>query len=134
LQIVRLVRQHFPGVKILARARNRTHLMELRELGVESPIRESFAGSVELARHVLLDLDEDAERVDRTLDTVVRHDQEVLDRAQAVFRDEAKLIARAKSSRAELDGILREDAALDGRSDRQAPEQQAALRATGGNQ
>lgn len=134
LQIVRLVRQHFPGVKILARARNRTHLMELRELGVESPIRESFAGSVELARHVLLDLDEDAERVDRTLDTFVRHDQEVLDRAQAVFRDEAKLIALAKSSRAELDGILREDAALDGRSDRQAPEQQAALRATGGNQ
>ena len=37
--------------------------------------------------------------------------------------DEEKLIAMSKTARAELDSILRDDAAADGRSDQQAPEQ-----------
>jgi len=125
LDIVRLVRRNFPNVKILARARNRIHLMELRDLGIEAPIRETFAGSVELAKLVLADLGEDAERIDRLVATFVAHDQEMLDKAQAVFRDEDKLIALSKTSRAELANILREDAEADGRSDNLAPEQQA---------
>ena len=134
LDIVRLVRRNFPAVKILARARNRTHLMELRDLGVEFPIRETFAGSVDLARMVLADLGEAPERIDRLIATFVAHDQEMLDRAQAVFRDEDKLIALAKTSRAELDNILREDAEADGRSDQLAPEQQAAGEIRGATQ
>ena len=51
----------------------------------------------------------------------------MLERAQAVFRDEEKLIAMSKSARAELDSILQGDAAADGRSDRQAPEQQDSV-------
>jgi hypothetical protein len=49
-----------------------------------------------------------------------------MDRQQAVFQDEDKLIAVSKSSRAELDTILREDAEADGRKDNLAPEQQEA--------
>ena len=57
-----------------------------------------------------------------------------MDRQQAVFQDEAKLIAVSKSSRAELDTILREDAEADGRSDNLAPEQQAAEEVRGATQ
>jgi len=126
IEVVKLVRRNFPNVKILARARNRTHLMELRDLGVETPIRETFAGSVELGSLILGELGDSPERIQSLVATFIAHDQQMLERAQAVFRDEDKLIALAKSARAELDNILREDAEADGRSDQLAPEQQAA--------
>ena len=127
IKIVKLVQQQYPLVKILARARNRTQLMELRDLGVETPVREMFAGSVQLATQVLAELGEPSENLDEIIARFVAHDEEMLERAQAVFRDEEKLIAMSKSARAELDSILRDDAAAAGRSDRQAPEQQEAL-------
>ena len=127
LKIVKLVQQQYPLVKILARARNRTHLMELRELGVETPVREMFAGSVQLATQVLAELGESAESLEKIVATFVAHDEQMLERAQAVFRDEEKLIAMSKTARAELDSILHEDAAADGRSGQQAPEQLEAI-------
>jgi glutathione-regulated potassium-efflux system ancillary protein KefC len=123
LKIVKLVQQHYPLVKILARARNRLHLMELREVGVENPVREMFAGSVELADQVLTALGEPREKLDKMVATFVAHDHQMLERSQAVFRDEEKLIALSKTSRSELNSILSEDAAIDGRSDQLAPEQ-----------
>ena len=127
IKIVKLVQQQYPMVKILARARNRTQLMELRDLGVETPVREMFAGSVQLATQVLAELGEPRENLDNIIKQFVAHDELMLTRAQAVFRDEEKLIAMSKSARAELDSILQGDAAADGRSDRQAPEQQNNL-------
>ena len=82
----------------------------------------------------MTDLGEDAERIDRLVATFVAHDQEMLDKAQAVFRDEDKLIALSKTSRAELANILREDAEADGRSDNLAPEQQAEKEIRGATQ
>ena len=126
-KIVKLVQQQYPQVKILARARNRTHLMELREIGVQTPVREMFAGSVQLATHVLEALGEPRENLDKIIERFVAHDLQMLERAQAVFRDEEKLIAMSKSARAELDSILQDDAAADGRSNQQAPERQEAI-------
>lgn len=127
IKIVKLVQQQYPLVKILARARNRMQLMELRDLGVETPVREMFAGSVQLATLVLAELGEPRENIDKIIARFVAHDELMLERAQAVFRDEEKLIAMSKSARAELDSILQDDAAADGRSDQQAPEQQEAI-------
>ena len=127
IKIVKLVQQQYPLVKILARARNRTQLMELRDLGVETPVREMFAGSVQLATQVLAELGEPSKNIEKIIKQFVAHDELMLERAQAVFRDEEKLIAMSKSARAELDSILQGDAAADGRSDRQAPEQQDSV-------
>ena len=129
-KIVRLVQQQYPLVKILARARNRTQLMELRDLGVETPVREMFAGSVQLATQVLAELGEPRENLSGIIERFVAHDEQMLERAQAVFRDEEKLIVMSKSARAELNSILQDDAAADGRSDRQAPEQLEAKNAS----
>ncbi len=122
LAITRLVRQQFPQVTVLARARNRTHALELRELGVESPMRETFWSSIELTKDLLTQLGETAAQVDSTLATFVRHDAELLDRQQAVFRDDAKLVAVSREARAQLDEILSADADAEGRSEQQAPE------------
>ena len=129
LATVKLVPKHFPAVTVPARARNRTHLLKLREIGVDSPIREAFAGSVELSKLVLEGLGETSEQIEKTLTTFVEHDLAMLERQQAVFQHEAKLIALSKTARAELSSILREDAKADCRSDQLAPEMQTHIEA-----
>ena len=83
---------------------------------------------------VLAGLGDDTQQIDKLVATFVAHDNELLDKAQAVFRDEDKLIALSKTSRAELANILREDAEADGRSDNLAPEQQAEKEIRGATQ
>ncbi len=127
LTIVRTAQKHFPNLRIYARARNRTHLLELRELGVAHIERETFAGSVELARVVLGAFEADSARVGATIATFVEHDLLLLDKQQAIFRDEKRLIDVSKTARAELKSILEEDARLDRRPDNLAPEQRAKI-------
>lgn len=125
IAIADLVRRHFPNVVVLARARNRIHAMRLRELGIENPMRETFWSSVELTRDLLARFGETSEHIEKTVSTFVRHDLEMLDRQQAVFRDESKLVAISKEARAQLDDILSADAAADEKSDHRAPANQS---------
>ncbi len=122
LTITELVRKTFPTVTVLARARNRTHAMQLRELGVDNPMRETFWSSIELTKDLLAQLDESPEQIERTVATFVKHDADLLARQQAIFRDDEKLVALSKEARAQLDDILRADAEAEGRSAEQAPE------------
>jgi glutathione-regulated potassium-efflux system ancillary protein KefC len=122
LRIVELVRKTFPHVSVLARARNRMHAMQLRELGVENPMRETFWSSIEMTKDLLARMNESAEQIAKTVATFVKHDGDLLDRQQAIFRDEEKLVAVSKEARAQLDDILRADAEAEGKSDHQAPE------------
>jgi glutathione-regulated potassium-efflux system ancillary protein KefC len=123
LSIVRTAKKHFPNLKIYARARNRTHLLELRELGVEQIERETFASSIELARTVLSSFESDTARVTKMIETFIEHDMKLLEKQQAIFRDEKRLIDVSNNARAELRDILEEDARLDGRATNLAPEQ-----------
>jgi monovalent cation:proton antiporter-2 (CPA2) family protein len=122
LRITELVRKTFPHVTVLARARNRTHAMQLRELGVPNPMRETFWSSIVLSRDLLSQLGDTPDQIESTVATFVKHDADLLERQQAVFRDEDKLVAVSKEARAQLDDILRADAAAEGESDNQAPE------------
>jgi Kef-type K+ transport system membrane component KefB/voltage-gated potassium channel Kch len=111
LKIAELLRTHFPNVPLLARARNRTHLMRLRELGVKQVLRETWLSSVEMGKLALQAVkpEVDAERV---VALFTAHDLRTLDRQQAVFHDQAALIALSKDARAELEDILHGDAQL----------------------
>jgi monovalent cation:proton antiporter-2 (CPA2) family protein len=122
IAITELVRRNFPNVTVLARARNRTHAMQLRELGVENPMRETFWSSIELTKDLLARIGEVPEQIEKTVATFVQHDADLLERQQAIFRDEEKLVAVSKEARAQLDEILAADAEAEGKSDKQAPE------------
>jgi monovalent cation:proton antiporter-2 (CPA2) family protein len=56
LNTAEIVAQHFPHMKIFARARNRAHAYALMDLGVTHIRRETFLSSVELGREVLTGL------------------------------------------------------------------------------
>jgi glutathione-regulated potassium-efflux system ancillary protein KefC len=128
LAITQLVREQFPRVQVLARARNRNHAMRLRQLDVADPVRETFWSSIELTKDLLRAIGETPGQIEKTIATFVAHDLDLLAKQQAVFEDEEKLVAVSKGARAELENILREDAEADGRSDTLAPEQQEAAR------
>ena len=53
-----LVREQFPQLRILARARNRQHAFALMDAGITEVTRETFASSLEIAAAVLQALGE----------------------------------------------------------------------------
>ena len=53
LRVAEMVRTHFPDLPIYARARDRTHVHKLMDLGVEIIERETFLAALELTKDLL---------------------------------------------------------------------------------
>lgn len=111
VRIAELMREHYPRVPVIARARNRTHLMRLREMGVRQVLRETWGSSVEMGKRALQEL-EPAVDAEAFAEVFTRHDERLLERQQAVYHDQAALIALSKQAGAELEDILQSDARL----------------------
>jgi monovalent cation:proton antiporter-2 (CPA2) family protein len=109
VKIAELVRRHFPDVNIIARARNRNHLLRLRDAGVQQAMRETFWSSVEMGKWAVSALDAHAD-LQQLTQLFVKNDEELLERQQAVYKDEKAMIEVTRSSRAELTSILEADA------------------------
>lgn len=109
LHVANTVRRHFPHVRIFAMAVNRLHALNLMDIGVEQVIRRSYFSSLEMARQLLLALDDDPDAVERLLRTFREHDEETLRRQQAVFRDEQQLIQTARDAARELEQLFEAD-------------------------
>ncbi|MHB8425043.1 MAG: monovalent cation:proton antiporter-2 (CPA2) family protein [Gammaproteobacteria bacterium] len=104
-----MVRKHFPNLTILARARNRHHAHLLMELDVRIIVRETLFSSLRLAENLLEELGMEQQAVARTVATFRKHDNDLLQRQFAVFRDEAKLIQTSREAAKELELLLEED-------------------------
>ena len=104
-----LVRTNFPKVKMIARARNVSHYVELRTRGVEIIERETFEAALKAGRHALEALGLDAYRAREIADTFRRHNLAVLEATLPVFRDENKYLTAAKAGREELEQMFTHD-------------------------
>ncbi len=111
VQIAELVREQFPQIKVIARARNRAHMMRLRDLGVMLVERETFWSSIEMGKVALREL-EQAQDLEDLVALFVKHDLELMDKQQSVYTDPKALIETSKQARAELESILEGDATL----------------------
>ncbi|MCB1926682.1 MAG: monovalent cation:proton antiporter-2 (CPA2) family protein [Rhodocyclaceae bacterium] len=103
------VRRHFPGVTIVARARNRFHAYRLMDLGVELIIRETFLSSLDMARQVFETLGKPAERARDIVARFAEYDARVLRREQALYHDETQLIQTSREALDELASLLEEE-------------------------
>jgi glutathione-regulated potassium-efflux system ancillary protein KefC len=105
LQVVDLLRAHFPQATVVARARNVSHYYGLRERGVRYIERETFDAALASGRSVLelMGWPEDAARSQSQ--RFRAHSVELLERMAPHFRDEAKLIAIAKQGRRQLEEL-----------------------------
>jgi voltage-gated potassium channel Kch len=105
-----VVRRHFPGLPIVARARNRVHHFRLRDLGVRNIFRETFPASLDMARLALLRLGLAASATERAISLFRQSDEEQLDAQYAVRHDEAQLIQTAREAAEQLRELFEADA------------------------
>jgi len=104
-----LVRENFPQVKMIARARNVSHYVELRSRGVDIIERETFESALRAGRRVLEALGLDPYRAREITDTFRRHNINVLEASLSLFRDENKYLSAAKAGREELEQMFAHD-------------------------
>lgn len=104
-----VVRQTYPHLKIFARARNRNHAFQLRDLGVHSIQRETFWSSVKLTKDLLVDWGEDIDSVTNTIDIFIKHDFEMLEGQYERKHDQNEMISFSKKSTQQLVEVMRDD-------------------------
>ena len=106
------VREHFPDLPIIARARNVTHLVGLRTRGVTIVERETYESALRAGRSALEVLGVDRFRAREIADGFRRHNLATLDEMTEHFRDEAKVLSASQAGREELREFFARDRAL----------------------
>ena len=104
-----IVRQNFPGLTILARARNRQHVFALLDLGVQKIWRETLASGIEMAEAALTEIGLDESEARRTMERFREHDEDMLLKQHAVHKDESKVIDVSKQAAQTLTELLQRD-------------------------
>jgi glutathione-regulated potassium-efflux system ancillary protein KefC len=103
LKIVDLVREHFPNLEIVARARDVTHWNQLRDHQVTRVQRELFESSLCSARSVLELLGHSADDALATAKRFRAHNLDLFERMHPHYRDRARMIAVVKQGRQQLE-------------------------------
>ena len=108
IKTAELVRNLYPHMKIIARARNRQHVHRLVDLDA-SPVRETFYSSLEMSRRTLVGLGLSETQADARINRFKHHDLQLLAAQHAVYDDAAKVMQSAQESRAELARLFEMD-------------------------
>ena len=109
LEMVRISKEHFPHLKVYARARNRRHAYELHKAGVDYFKREMFDSSISMAVDIMVGLGRHEPDMQRKAVHFLRHDESSLRKSFEFFEDEPQLVNFARLQREELEQILRDD-------------------------
>jgi monovalent cation:proton antiporter-2 (CPA2) family protein len=104
-----LVREQFPHLRIFARARNRQHAFALMDAGVTDVIRETYAGSLEMAAAVLEALGETPAAAREAVRRFRRHDEATLIAQYQVKEDEEKFRATTIAAAQQLEKLFEAD-------------------------
>jgi len=103
------LRKNYPELIVLARARDRQHYYRLREVGVRHIWRETYLSSLDMSRESLQLLGISPEKARETVKTFRDYDDDLIERQQAIYDDEASMIESAQSAMAELESLFDED-------------------------
>jgi monovalent cation:proton antiporter-2 (CPA2) family protein len=105
----RIIKEHFPHLEIIARARNRQHALDLMELGIKSIHRETYMTSLEVAKEVMLKRGKNEESVERAIKNFRMHDENILKKQLELRHDEQQFLFYTSQANRELERILMED-------------------------
>jgi transporter, monovalent cation:proton antiporter-2 (CPA2) family len=110
LQLTELVKEHFPNLTIIARARDVEHYIQLRQAGVEAPERETFEGALKSGRMTLEALGLGAYEARERADLFRRFNTRMLEEmAEIAENDASSRAAVFKRTSAMLTEIINED-------------------------
>lgn len=109
MAIVHLCQQHFPHLKILARARGRVEAHELLLAGVTLFSRETFSSALDLGRKTLLELGMHPHQAYRAQQHFRRLDTRMLRELMPQTQGDLAQISRVKEARRELEDIFQRE-------------------------
>ena len=108
IETAKMVRQNFPDIKIVARARHRRHAMNLLKLGIPIVHREIYFSGLEIARDVLLLKGKSDYLANYRLDKFRQYDEKILQK-QMHLKDEEKFMSLTHQMNQDLIKLLEED-------------------------
>lgn len=109
LKTAQIVRRYFPHVPIYARARNRRHFHQLRDLGVKYIERETFLSTLEITRNLLSGIGLPPGEVRFIVDTFKERDEQILREDFQYYTDAEKLERLARKRSEELEQLFQQD-------------------------
>lgn len=118
MHIVELCQQHFPQLKILARARSRVEAYQLLNTGVRHYSRETFSGALDLGRQLLTELGMHPYQAKRATDHFAHLDTSMLAELLPQHNVDKEPVLAAKEARKELEEIFN----IEMETDRQSPD------------
>jgi len=110
-RVVALVREHWPQLRIVARARDAVHAMDLMEDGVHHVQRELFESSLRSGRAVLEALDFEPFHARTLADDFRRYSEGFLRTARADRHNQDDLIRRVREAREQFERQMQADLA-----------------------
>ncbi|MDG0816302.1 monovalent cation:proton antiporter-2 (CPA2) family protein [Bdellovibrio svalbardensis] len=108
-QIATTVRQEYPHLKVYARARNRQHVFELMDLGIEHIRRETLDSSLSLTQDLLIDLGIPKARAEKMIERFRLHDELMLQEQFKVRFDQKVFLDVSRQGMQQLAQVLKED-------------------------
>jgi glutathione-regulated potassium-efflux system ancillary protein KefC len=112
IRVVDLARQHFPHLKIFARARNVQHVYDLMDRKVDVIEREMFDSSVRMGVEVLKSMGFPAFTAVTAAHRFREHNLKILKEMHPTRKDQASIVAKVKQSRIDLEKMFEEEALL----------------------
>src|SRR5690606_26096906 len=92
VETAKVVKEKFPHMTIVARARNRQHAIDLMELGIENIHRETLLTSLEVAKEVLLLNGRRREDVNKQLAHFIHKDKDILQKQFELRHSEKEMV------------------------------------------
>lgn len=112
IEAAKIITEQFPKLKILARARNRNHAFQLRDLGISFIKRETFDSAVDLSNQMLVELGYQRDQADRLTEKFRLHDESMLIEQHLVHHDETQMISVSRQGAEQLTQVLNDDITL----------------------
>jgi glutathione-regulated potassium-efflux system ancillary protein KefC len=109
LRLVDVVREHFPQLEMVVRARNVAHYFELRARGITRIERETFEASLRAGRQALEVLGEGPYEAREAADQFRVHNVAVLEEVLPHLADEARRMSVVRAARDQLEEQFAKD-------------------------
>ncbi|MFT5085795.1 MAG: monovalent cation:proton antiporter-2 (CPA2) family protein [Candidatus Latescibacterota bacterium] len=108
--IAKQVRQHYPQLRVMARAESLHHTYELMHIGIDSVFRETYDTALAMGVEALKAVGFRAYQAQRAARTFKRHDTEAMRDLYQHWKDQKNYLALATERVNDLEQLLTEDA------------------------
>jgi len=111
LRLVDAVKEHFPNLRVVSRARDVGHYFQLRTRGIEVAVRETFESAIVVGQKTLVELGVGPYEARERGDRFRRQNVETLENMIPHWHDEERRIQMARSARQAFEEQMEQDRA-----------------------